>query len=128
MSTSESLAVGQKLVEMLNAGQEKQVLEQLYSRDIVSLELPGGPPDMPSKFEGMDALLKKHEWWNANNTVHGMTMKGPFPHGDRFILFYTMDITAKTGPMANQRMTFEEAALYTVAGGKIVKEEYFYTM
>jgi ketosteroid isomerase-like protein len=28
----------------------------------------------------------------------------------------------------NKRFTMDEAALYTVANGKVVKEEFFYTM
>ena len=62
------------------------------------------------------------------NEVHGGDVKGPFPHHDRFILIFDYDVTAKSGPMAGQRMQMQEAGLYTVADGKIVKEEFFYDM
>ena len=38
------------------------------------------------------------------------------------------DVTAKVGPRAGQRMKMEEAGLYTVKNGKIVQEEFFYSM
>ena len=38
------------------------------------------------------------------------------------------DITPKAGPMAGNRMTMQEMGLYTVAKGKITKEEFFYDM
>ena len=39
-----------------------------------------------------------------------------------------MEVTAKAGPMAGKRMKLDEAALYTVKDGKVVKEEFFYDM
>ena len=39
-----------------------------------------------------------------------------------------VDTTPKAGPMAGKRMQFEEAILYTVRDGKIVREEFFYHM
>ena len=57
--------------------------------------------------------------------VHGSVAEGPFPHGDRFIVRFKYDVTPKhTG----KRMTMDETGLYTVQNGKIVKEEFFYSM
>ena len=78
--------------------------------------------------KGIDAVRKKNQWWLDNHTIHGGDAMGPWPHGDRFIVHFKFDVTAKTGPMAGQRMQMDEAALYTVRGGKIVKEEFFYHM
>lgn len=55
-------------------------------------------------------------------------MEGPYPHGDRFIAHFKMEVTAKNGPMAGKRMVMDEAALYTVKDGKIIHEEFFYAM
>jgi ketosteroid isomerase-like protein len=41
---------------------------------------------------------------------------------------FWLDVTAKAGPMAGKRIQMNEAALYTVKDGKIVKEEFFYDM
>ena len=66
-------------------------------------------------------FLKQHD-------IHHCEVGGPWPHGDRFIVTFKLDLTAKSGSMAGKRVTIEEAALYTVKDGKIVKEEFFYTM
>ena len=83
-------------------------------------------PDMPAHMKGLEAIRGKNEWWFANNEVHSGEVKGPFPHGDRFAVIFNFDVTSKAGPMAGQRFQMEEVGLYTVAGGKIVKEEFFY--
>jgi len=41
---------------------------------------------------------------------------------------FKYDITPKDGPMKGKRMQMDEAALYTVANGKIVQEEFFHHM
>ena len=54
-----------------------------------------------------------------------MKVTGPFPHDDRFVVIFDMDVTNKA---MGQRFQMQEAALYTVANGKIVREEFFYAM
>jgi hypothetical protein len=67
----------------------------------------------------------KAKWWSENHTVHSATTDGPYPNGDRFIVKFVYDITFKP---ESRRFTMEEMALYTVNNGKIVREEFFYTM
>ena len=55
-------------------------------------------------------------------------MKGPFPHDEKFAVYFTYDVTAKCGPMEGKRMQMEEVGLFTTQGDKIVKEEFFYHM
>lgn len=55
-------------------------------------------------------------------------IRGPFPHGDRFIVYFSFDVTPKDGPMQGKRFQMDEAGLYTVVDGNIVKEEFFYHM
>lgn len=119
--------VGERLVELCREGRNLDVLEELYSPDIVSVEAIS-MPDMPAEMSGIDAIRGKNQWWFANHEIHSANAAGPFPHGDRFAVHYTFDVTAKDGPMAGQRMTIDEVALYTVAAGKIVREEFFYSM
>ena len=76
----------------------------------------------------LDAVRKKGEWWEETHEVHGGSVEGPWPHGDRFIVRFKYDVTAKTGPMTGKRMQLDEAALYTVKNGKVVQEEFFYHM
>jgi ketosteroid isomerase-like protein len=99
----------------------------LYSPNIVSIEAMS-PPEQSPKVEGIAAVRKKTEWWEKNHEVHSGVVTGPWPQGDRFIVGFKFEVTAKTGPMAGKRMTIDEAALYTVKDDKIVKEEFFYHM
>ena len=69
--------------------------------------------------EGIAAVKGKGDWWVANHEVHSSKVEGPFPHGDRFIVRFTYDVTAKGGPMAGKRFTMDEAGLYTVKDGKV---------
>ena len=123
-STSE---VGKKLVELCNQGKSREAIETLYSPSIVSIEAQAMPP-MPARMEGIAAVKGKAEWWEKNHEVHKGEAKGPWPHGDRFIVHFNYDVTAKAGPMAGKRFKMEEAALYTVKNGKVVQEEFFYQM
>jgi len=73
----------------------------------------------------MDAVKGKNKWWAENHEVHSSDVQGPFPHDNRFIVYFKFDVTPKhTG----QRMTMEEVGLFTVEDGKIIKEEFFYSM
>ena len=83
-------------------------------------------PDSPARLEGLDAIVKKSQEFAANSTIHSSSCEGPWPHGDRFIVTFSIDLTAKHGPMAGQRTQMKEAALFTVKNGKITQEEFFY--
>jgi ketosteroid isomerase-like protein len=124
---SDTLAVGKKLVELCKEGKNMNAIDTLYSPNVVSVEA-GAPPNMSARSEGVAAVKGKGEWWMQNHEVHKAEVDGPYPHGDRFIVRYKYDITAKAGPMAGKRFTMEEAGLYTVKDGKIAHEEFFYSM
>jgi hypothetical protein len=122
-----ALEVGQQLVALCKAGKNLDAIKTLYSPKIVSVE-PQGNEKMPARMEGLEAVLGKNKWWVENHTVHGGDVQGPYPHGDRFIVRFTHDVTPKTGPHAGKRFSMDEAGFYTVKDGKITQEEYFYHM
>lgn len=119
--------LGKQLVDLCRQGKHIEAIKSLYAPNIVSVEAMSGP-QMPARMEGIDAIIKKGEWWESTHTVHGGSVEGPFPHGDRFIVRFTYDVTPREGPMAGRRMQIDEAALYTVKDGKVVHEEFFYHM
>jgi len=43
-------------------------------------------------------------------------------------VYFSFDVTPKDGPMQGKRFQMDEAGLYTVVDGNIVKEEFFYHM
>lgn len=119
--------VGEKLVALCKEGRNMEAIETLYSPEIVSIEAVGNE-EMPAEMSGLAAIKGKNEWWYANHEVHSGSAEGPFPHRDRFAVKFHYEVTAKDGPMKGQRMTLDEVGLYTVKDGKIVKEEFFYSM
>lgn len=124
---SKALDVGRKLVELCRKGKEAEAVNTLYSPKIVSIEPEAGPAG-PARQEGLAAVKAKADWWEKNNEVHKREVDGPWPHGDRFIVRFKYDVTIKAGPMAGKRVAMDETALYTVKDGKIVHEEFFYSM
>lgn len=119
-----TMDVAKKLVELCKVGKNAEAIATLYSEDIVSVEA-GAPPGASATTSGIAAVKGKSEWWAANHTIHSAAVEGPWPNGDRFIVRFTYDITRL---QSGERVTMDEAALYTVAGDKIVREEFFYAM
>jgi ketosteroid isomerase-like protein len=124
---SSTMEVGKKLVELCKQSKHLEAMDTLYSPDIVSIEA-GGPPGQDPKSTGIAAVKAKGEWWMKNHEIHKAEISGPWPHGDRFIVRFSYDLTPKAGPMTGKRFTMEEAGLYTVKDGKVVREEFFYHM
>lgn len=101
----------------------KTLLDRHYADDAVSVEATamgeGG-----RETRGLDGIRGKHAWWASTMTTHSTTVEGPFPHGeDRFAVIYEVDATNRE---TGQRMQMKEVAVYHVADGKIVREEFFY--
>lgn len=114
--------IGNELVNLCREGKNLEAIEKFYSPDIVSVEAMD-MPGIGQTQRGIEAVKGKNKWWTENHEVHSGEVTGPFPNGDRFIVLFKFDVTPK---QSGQRMTMEEVGLYTVANGKIVKEEFFY--
>ncbi|HMN40438.1 MAG TPA: nuclear transport factor 2 family protein [Phycisphaerales bacterium] len=117
--------LGKKLVALCQQGKNQEAIDTLYADDVVSIEAME-MPGMPARTEGLAAVKARKKAFYDNSTIHSSTCEGPWPHGDRFIVTFSIDMTAKAGPMAGQRMQMKEAALFTVKNGKITQEEFFY--
>ena len=124
--SSSAMDVGKKLVEMCRQGKFKEAVTTHYGPKVVSVE-PMSMGAVPARLEGLEAVLGKSDWWEKNHTVHSAQVEGPWPHGDRFIARFKLDVTPKVGPMAGKRITLDEVGLYTVKDGKVVHEEFFYS-
>jgi hypothetical protein len=114
--------VGQKLVELCKQGKNQEAMETLYGPDIVSVEA-AEMPGLPRELRGYQAVAGKGKWWYENHTIHATEVEGPWPHGDRFIVRFKYDVTNKP---SNNRFQLDEMGLFTVADGKVVREEFFY--
>jgi len=119
-----AVEIGKELVALCRQGKNQEAIDRFYAPNIESLE-PIATPGMDRIQKGIQAIKGKNQWWVDNHQIHGGTVEGPYPHGDRFILFFKYDVTPK---QTGKRMTMDETGLYTVQNGKIVKEEFFYSM
>jgi len=121
MTTQE---VANKLVTLCREGKFEECLEALYSPDIVSMEA-GAPPGQSRESKGIAAVKAKGEWWVNNHEVHSASVEGPLVAGPYFTVKFQFDVTFKP---QGRRFNMEEIAIYKVLDGKIVYEEFFYTM
>lgn len=120
----ETIEIGQKLVEFCKNNENLKAVNELYADEIVSLESMASP-EGTDQAQGIEAIRRKNKQWEEEMEVHSMDVQGPFPLGDRFAVHFKFDATERKN---NKRMKMEEVGLYTVKDGKIVKEEFFYTM
>jgi len=116
--------VADTLVKHCSVGQFDAAMDALYSNDIVSMEA-GAPPGQSRESKGIDAVKAKGKWWVDNHEVHSVKVEGPVVAGSHFAVTFKLDVTFKP---QNRRFQMEEVAVYKVADGKIVYEEFFYNM
>ncbi|MEL6452734.1 MAG: nuclear transport factor 2 family protein [Pseudomonadota bacterium] len=114
--------IAAQLVEGCKTGQESANLDALYAPDAVSVEAMDHGQGRET--HGLDGIRGKHAWWDSAFEVMEADVSGPFPHGeDRFALTFAVKAKDKaTGEVTDMN----EVAVYHVAGGKIVREEFFY--
>ena len=114
-----TLEIANDLAALCRAGKNLDAVKKHYAADIVSHEV-----NDPMKLaRGLDAVVGKNQWWNDNHEIHEAKVDGPWPNGDRFVLRHTFTITPKA---TGKKTVMDEIALYTVKGGKIVEETFFY--
>ena len=116
--------VANTLVRLCSAGKFEEATEKLYSPDIVSVE-PGAPPGQSPESRGIAAVKAKGEWWVSNHEVHSCRVEGPLVAEPYFSVTFKMDVTFKP---QSRRFQMQEIAVYKVADGKIVHEQFFYAM
>lgn len=116
--------IANELVAGCRENRTMENLDKLYAADATSVEASDdGGPRVAS---GLDAIKGKHEWWDANFEFMGGTISDPMPHGDdRFAVIFEMQAKNK---QSGDVMDMKEVGVYHVADGKIVREEFFYSM
>ena len=110
--------IASQFVELCNKGKNFDVMHSMYAPDIVSVEASG------EETAGKTPVIQKSERWQANNTIGGEKVRGPFFNGpNQFAVHFTFDVTPKA---TRQRITLEEIGVYAVKGDKITREQFFY--
>ena len=115
--------IAKKYVELCKSHQNHVAIETLFSPEVVSVEA-ASMPGSPAEVRGTKGVAEKGKQWMANHEIHSSKVEGPWPHGDRFIVRFTYDVTNKP---SGRRMQMDETALFTVQNDKIVREEFFYS-
>src|SRR5215813_12834248 len=90
-------AVALKFTELCNQGKHFEVMRNMYSADMVSVEGTG------DQTVGKDAVIRKSEIWQGNNNIEGQDIKGPYFCGDanaksgQFAVHTSVTFTPKSG-------------------------------
>ncbi|MDP9230978.1 MAG: nuclear transport factor 2 family protein [Bacteroidota bacterium] len=118
MTTQE---VADRFYELGNENKWKEVQEELFAENAVSIE-PPHTQGMQS-VEGLDAIKKKGEdFGKMVEEMHGGYLTKPVVAGNHFAVSMGMDATMKD--MGRTKM--DEIAVYEVKDSKIVKEQFFF--
>ncbi len=119
MNTQE---IATKLVDLCRKGEYDAIYQELYSPDCISIEPKGA---MVELCEGLDAMAEKGKVWNESmEEFHGSAVGDPILAGNHICMTMMMDATFK----GRGRQKTDELCVYEVKDGKIVKEQFFYTM
>ena len=111
-------SVANEFVELCNQGKNFDVMRTMYAPDIVSVEGDG------KETVGQQPVIHKSEIWQANNSIHGEKVRGPFFNGpNQFAVHFTFELTRKG---ADKPISIEEVGVYTVKADKITREQFFY--
>ena len=122
-ATAAATAIGRAVLEHLNAhapsGPEgdEALWAAHWSPGFESIEASG------ESWKGIDAVREKCRQWYDQFTVHDFSAEGPYVTSDGFAMKYTMEIEGKQG--MPPRMKTSEIAVYTVADGKVIREQFF---
>jgi hypothetical protein len=119
MNTQE---VALKLVQFCREGKNVDAINELYADNVLSLEHPGSPMERTEGKEGV--LGKNYQWYESVSDVHNIKISDPVITGDFFAVGMFMDVTYKK----SGRMQMNEIAVYQVKDGKIVFEQFHYSM
>jgi hypothetical protein len=114
--------IANDLVALCRQGKNLEAIEKYYSPEIVSVESMGDAT-MPAETKGLESIYGKNKWWLDNHEVLKAEANGPYLGEDQFAVQFKYTVTQKA---SGQTFDMNEMALYTVAGGKIVHEHFYY--
>lgn len=115
--------IANELVAGCRENRAQANLDTLYAEDAVSVEAVDYS-GMGREVKGRDGIRGKHEWWEGAHEVANASVSDPFLHGeDRFAVVFEVKGTVKE---SGDSFDMREVAIYHVADGKIVREEFFY--
>ena len=117
-----TIHIADRLVELCRAGQFETAQTELFADDAISIE-----PDDASVpvAEGLEAIQEKGRRFMASvEQLHSVVISEPIVAGNFFTVSMTLDTTFKE----RGRSLMEELCVYEVDDGKIITEQFFYSL
>ena len=115
--------VAAKFNELAKEGNWDKIQDDLFAENAVSIEPPGSPG--LQSVDGLAAIKEKGRQFSESvEEMHGGYSSDPLVADNFFSVAMGMDVTLK----AMGRMKMDEIAVYEVKDGKIVKEQFFYSV
>jgi hypothetical protein len=116
--------IATRLVELCRQGKFEQAQKELYSNDAESIEpAKAAAGGWNTHIKGLDKIIQKGDQWQSMlDAYHGGSVTEPIIMGNQIAVGMAMDVTMKGQP----RVNMEEVAVYEVANGKIIKEQFFF--
>jgi len=107
---------------MCNEGKNLECINELYAENVTSKEMPGMPG---GDLSGRQEVWNKNKEWLDNVTeFHSSSISEPLVAGNHFTSKMDFDVTFKD----RGRQQMEELAVFEVKHGKIVSEQFLYSM
>lgn len=114
--------IADRLVELCRKGEFEAAQTELFAEDAVSIEPEGAPMEMA---EGLAAIQEKGRQFMASvEHMHGIVISEPVVAGNFFTVSMTLDVSFHGAG----RTTMEELCVYEVDDGKVISEQFFYTV
>lgn len=115
--------IADRLVELCRQGKFEEAQSELFAEHAKSVEAEGAPNRI---VEGAAAIRKKgQEFDETVEAVHKNEISDPQVAGNFFSCAMIASMTFKGAPTP---VDMEEICVYEVQDGKIIKEEFFYTV
>jgi hypothetical protein len=114
--------VADKLVQYCREGKNVDAITELYDDNIVSKEPEGAPREITHG--KTNVMAKTTGWFESVEEIHGGSISDALVAGNHFTVTMGMDVTYKE----HGRMPMSEVAVFEVKNGKIVAEQFFYSM
>ena len=118
-----TLEVANKWRKMCQEGKNIECINELYSEDVVSREMPGVPHG--EIVSGKQNVLEKSKQWLEDVVeFHSNEISEPIIANNHFTSKMSFDVTFKS----RGRQQMDEVCVFEVKDGKIKNEQFFYTM
>jgi hypothetical protein len=114
--------VADRLVKLVREGKNLQAIDELYADDIISKEPKGHPHELTRGKQDVKNNTQAFE--ESVVEIHAISASHPIVTGNHFAYSLEIDATYKE----RGRSKLGELCVYEVRSGKVISDEFFYSM